>query len=93
MRLNKVSTSIVIFIAAIALIGLCWVQYIWLQDSIATNRQIFEQKIGLAAGMVKKALEAEISLQAEIVKDIQVNGTYQPDTDQKTETICRLSHG
>ncbi|MEM9856918.1 MAG: HAMP domain-containing sensor histidine kinase [Bacteroidota bacterium] len=83
MRLNKVNTSIVIFIAAIALAGLCWVQYIWLQDSIAIHRQIFEQKIDLASGMVKKALEEETDLQRNIIRDLQMNGVFQPVTDQK----------
>ncbi|MEO1099682.1 MAG: hypothetical protein AAFX57_18300, partial [Bacteroidota bacterium] len=83
MRLNKVNTSIVILIAAIALAGLCWVQYIWLQDSIAIHRQIFEQKIDLASSMVKKALEEETSLQRDIIRDLQMNGVFQPVTDQK----------
>lgn len=81
MQLGKIGTSLVIIIAIISLVGLCWVQYNWLQDSIATNRQIFEQKIDIAASMVKKSLSANTELHDVMIHDLIQQGSLEPTTE------------
>ncbi len=57
MKLSKKATSLVIFIATISMVGLCWVQYKWLKDTIATNREIFYQKVDLASQLAGQKYE------------------------------------
>lgn len=83
MQSGNIKTSAVILLAIISLVGLCWVQYSWLEDSIATNREIFEQKIDLAAGMVKKSLKANEPLHDKVIDDLINEGELQRMTEEK----------
>ncbi len=79
--MGKLNTTIVIIVAIVSLMGLCWIQYSWLQDSINTNRQTFEQKIDLAAGLVKEALKSNDELHDAMIYELVNEGQLQQTTE------------
>ncbi|MEQ8244191.1 HAMP domain-containing sensor histidine kinase [Fulvivirga sp.] len=83
MNAKNIGTSSVIIVAAVSLIGLCWVQYNWLQDSIKINREIFEQKIDLATANVKEALNKDIHFHGAVVTELLDNHKLSPETSQR----------
>ncbi|MEQ9167816.1 MAG: HAMP domain-containing sensor histidine kinase [Fulvivirga sp.] len=83
MNARNIGTSLVISVAIISLVGICWVQYNWLQDSIKINREIFEQKIDLAAANVKEALNKDVMFHGKVVLELVDNHELLPETDQK----------
>ncbi|MEQ9008654.1 MAG: HAMP domain-containing sensor histidine kinase, partial [Ekhidna sp.] len=79
--MGRVSTSLVIVIAIASLLGLGWVQYNWLQDSVETNRKVFEQKIDLASGLVSEALKKHHDIHQLISRDLSENSELSQSTD------------
>lgn len=81
MDLSKKTTTAVILIATISLVGLSWVQFNWLKESINTNRKIFYQKVDLAVDLARKAARKDVNLLNSVVQEIQENNKLSIATE------------
>lgn len=94
MHVKKLQTSLVITLAIISLLGLGWVQYNWLKDSIATNKQIFQQKTGLASGVISKSIRDSYYLQTLVFNSLaNQSSNTEKDLEVAIDSILRYTCG
>jgi two-component system phosphate regulon sensor histidine kinase PhoR len=81
MNLGKKTITAVILIATSSLLGLSWVQFNWLKESIDTNRKIFYQKVDLATDLARKEARKDVYLLNNVVQEIQANSKLSLTTE------------
>ena len=87
MNLSTKATTAVIVIALFSLVGLCWMQYNWLNESILTHRKTFYQKVDLASELIGKWYREDKNLLREIVSDIGSSGALANKTDSTVRSV------
>ncbi|MDX1630100.1 MAG: hypothetical protein R3345_15430, partial [Fulvivirga sp.] len=94
--MGKISISAVILVACMSLIGLSWVQYSWLNESINTNRQIFYQKVDLASNYLGVMMQQNSQLLENMQEEIRLHGNISQKTQGQlvnvVDSILEIHH-
>lgn len=87
---KKIPVVAVVTIASLSLLGLSWVQFGWIKESIKMNEKIFHQRIDVATNKVGEEIKKDDVLLKSIIRDLRSSNTLSEPSNRKISDIIVL---